>query len=187
MLIANGNLFDPNFRQAVVLLVEHGEEGALGIVLNRPADITVADAVPEFAALRRRWTADPAAWPSATGGDYGFYRQFLTAIGVRDGLLLAQFDDEGVPAHPLFESVGLVTGEVESLGGAERARVYAGYAGWGAGQLERELEENSWIDATPSASDVFTDRPESLWTDVLSRKGGRYRLLSRMPLDPSLN
>ena len=171
MLIANGNLFDPNFRQAVVLLVEHGEEGALGIVLNRPADITVADAVPALA---------PVVGPDEVlylGGPVQ-----PTAV-----VLLAQFDDEGVPAHPLFESVGLVTGEVESLGGAERARVYAGYAGWGAGQLERELEENSWIDATPSASDVFTDRPESLWTDVLSRKGGRYRLLSRMPLDPSLN
>ena len=171
LLIANGNLFDPNFRQAVVLLVEHGEEGALGIVLNRPADITVADAVPALA---------PVVGPDEVlylGGPVQ-----PTAV-----VLLAQFDDEGVPAHPLFESVGLVTGEVESLGGAERARVYAGYAGWGAGQLERELEENSWIDATPSASDVFTDRPESLWTDVLSRKGGRYRLLSRMPLDPSLN
>ena len=171
MLIANGNLFDPNFRQAVVLLVEHGEEGALGIVLNRPADITVADAVPALA---------PVVGPDEVlylGGPVQ-----PTAV-----VLLAQFDDEGVPAHPLFESVGLVTGEVESLGPTERARVYAGYAGWGAGQLERELEENSWIDATPSASDVFTDRPESLWTDVLSRKGGRYRLLSRMPLDPSLN
>ena len=171
LLIANGNLFDPNFRQAVVLLVEHGEEGALGIVLNRPADITVADAVPALA---------PVVGPDEVlylGGPVQ-----PTAV-----VLLAQFDDEGVPAHPLFESVGLVTGEVESLGGAERARVYAGYAGWGAGQLERELEENSWIDATPSASDVFTDRPESLWTDVLSRKGGRYRLLSRMPFDPSLN
>jgi putative transcriptional regulator len=171
LLIANGNLFDPNFRQAVVLVVEHGEQGALGIVLNRPADVAVAEAVPALA---------PAVDPDEVlylGGPVQ-----PTAV-----VLLARFiDGEGV-AHPLFERVGLVTGEVESLASTERARVFAGYAGWGAGQLEREMEENSWIVATPTTSDVFTSRPATLWADVLARQGGEYRLLARMPPDPSLN
>jgi putative transcriptional regulator len=171
LLIANGNLFDPNFRQAVLLVVEHGAQGALGIVLNRPADIAVADAVPALA---------PAVDPDEVlylGGPVQ-----PTAV-----VLLARFGDGEGLSHPLFERVGLVTGEVESLASTERARAYAGYAGWGAGQLEREMEENSWIVATPTASDVFTTRPATLWADVLTRQGGEYRLLARMPPDPSLN
>lgn len=170
LLIANGNLFDPNFRQTVVLLVEQGEEGALGIILNRPADITVAEAAPALAAAG----ADEIVY---LGGPVQ-----PTAV-----VLLAQFREGDALDHPLFERVGLVTGEVESLGPTERARVYAGYAGWGAGQLEREMEENSWIVAIPIPSDVFTDRPETLWTEILTRQGGSYRLLARMPLDPSTN
>jgi putative transcriptional regulator len=68
-----------------------------------------------------------------------------------------------------------------------RRRVFAGYAGWGAGQLEQELERDDWILEPASNDDAFTDSPEELWADVLRRKGGIYELVSRMPEDPSVN
>jgi putative transcriptional regulator len=171
LLIANGNLFDPNFRQAVLLVVDHGDEGALGIVLNRPAEITVAEAVPALSAI-----VDPDELLYLGGPVQP------TAV-----VVLAEFLDGREAEGLLFERIGLVTGEVESLGPTERARVFAGYAGWGPGQLEREMEENSWIVASPTAPDIFTERPATLWTEVLTRQGGEYRLLARMPLDPSMN
>ena len=88
-----------------------------------------------------------------------------------------------------FDSVGFLPEEAdaESIGGLRRARVFAGYAGWGAGQLEAELDEGSWITERALATDVFTDDPEALWADVLRRKGPEYRLMSTMPFDPDLN
>ncbi|MCS7007074.1 MAG: YqgE/AlgH family protein, partial [Gaiellaceae bacterium] len=75
----------------------------------------------------------------------------------------------------------------EELGELRRARVFAGYAGWGPGQLDAELEEGSWIVERARPEDVFAEEPETLWRDVLHRMGGPYALLSLMPPDPSLN
>ncbi|HEV8421110.1 MAG TPA: YqgE/AlgH family protein, partial [Actinomycetota bacterium] len=84
---------------------------------------------------------------------------------------------------------GFLMGEVDGQrrDGIRRARVFAGYAGWGGGQLEVELELGSWIVEPALEEDVFTGQPEKLWSDVLLRKGGRYAILSTMPADPSLN
>jgi putative transcriptional regulator len=68
-----------------------------------------------------------------------------------------------------------------------RGRVYAGYSGWGASQLEGELAEEAWIVEPPMASELFADDPQALWQDVLARKGGQFALIARMPDDPSLN
>jgi putative transcriptional regulator len=104
-------------------------------------------------------------------------------------VVLAEFEDPSRAGLLAFGSVGFLIGDVpaEATTGIRRARVFAGYAGWGEGQLERELEEGSWIveDATPE--DVFTVDPDGLWSGVLRRKGPSYRLLSTMPFDPSLN
>jgi putative transcriptional regulator len=71
--------------------------------------------------------------------------------------------------------------------GVTRARVFAGYAGWGPGQLETEIERDDWIVEGGRPGDVFDADPPSLWSRALERKGGQYRLVARMPLDPSLN
>ena len=68
-----------------------------------------------------------------------------------------------------------------------RGRAYAGYSGWGEGQLEAELEIDSWIVEAPIPAELFPDDPETLWSDVLARKGGQYALIARMPADPSQN
>jgi putative transcriptional regulator len=89
----------------------------------------------------------------------------------------------------VLDTIGFLPAEVDpdELGDLRRARVFAGYAGWGPGQLEDELEEGSWIVEPALPDDVFAAEPDDLWSDVLRRKGGPYVVLSLMPPDPSLN
>jgi putative transcriptional regulator len=104
-------------------------------------------------------------------------------------VVLADFVDPDAAETIVVDSVGFLPSEVEpdALGELRRARVYAGYAGWGPGQLDGELEEGSWIVEPALPDDVFTNDPEALWSDVLRRKGGPFAVLAAMPPDPSLN
>jgi putative transcriptional regulator len=173
LLISSGNLFDPNFRHTVVLVGEHSAEGALGVVLNRPMDVTVAEAVPVLAALV---APDQLLFE---GGP----------VQPSHPVLLAELSHPELADVLIFGTVGFLVGEVSEdvRPGILRARVYAGYSGWGPGQLEREMEEGSWILEPALEDDVFTDAPDTLWSRVLERKGPEYRRLSRMPFDPSMN
>lgn len=174
LLVAGASLFDPNFRQTVVLVTEHGEGGALGLVLNRPAETTVAEAVPGLAAL-----VEPGA-PVFVGGPVD--RQSL--------LVLAEFDDPDDSAATVFDDIGFVRGDAdvdETAGTTRRVRVFAGYSGWSAGQLDAELEDDGWIVLPARREDVFGPADE-LWSTVLRREpGSYYALLATMPADPSLN
>ena len=99
-------------------------------------------------------------------------------------LAVAELDDPDDASDLLFGTVGFVQDiDVPVL----RGRVYVGYAGWTAGQLEAELEEESWLVLPAEPDDVFSDDPDGLWSAVLRRQGGPYALLSLMPPDPSLN
>ena len=93
------------------------------------------------------------------------------------------------PQSLVVESIGFLPAEVEpnTIGQLSRARVYVGFAGWGPGQLDAELEEGSWIVEPALPEDVFTDDPDGLWSGVLRRKGGPFGLLAAMPPDPSRN
>jgi putative transcriptional regulator len=172
LLIASPALRDPNFLRTVVLLSEHSEEGALGLVLNRPSEVRVADAVEDLADL-----ADD---------DDSVY--FGGPVEPAQVVVLAEFDEPGDAAAVVFDDVGFLTVEPEIFeSGIRRRRIFAGYAGWGAGQLEAELTEGSWIVETARTDDVFSEVPDELWRSVLQRKGGRYALIALMPLDPSAN
>ncbi|HYR62967.1 MAG TPA: YqgE/AlgH family protein [Actinomycetota bacterium] len=173
LLLAGGGLFDPNFRRAVVLVAEHGEEGALGLVLNRPATIRVQDAAPLLAGL-----VEPEA-PLFFGGPV--QREAV--------LVLAEFSEAALADRPVVGSIGFADPDLEPdlVQGIIRARVFAGYAGWGPGQLEGEMGESAWIVEPARPDDVFSPDPERLWMSVLRRKGGEYRMLSLMPDDPSSN
>ena len=171
LLIANGNLMDPNFRRTVIVVTEHNEEGAMGLVLNRPANVTVEEAAPALSDLV------PAGSPIYVGGPV----QPEAAIVLAD---LATFD---VESKIVIGTIGMLAGFDGVANGIKRARVFAGYAGWGPGQLESEAEEDAWIIEDALPADIFTDEPERLWSRVLQRKGGEYRLLALMPLDPSTN
>jgi putative transcriptional regulator len=104
-------------------------------------------------------------------------------------VVLADFVDPDQAGALVLDSVGFLPSEVDpdELGELRRARVFAGYAGWGPGQLDDELGEGSWIVEPALPEDVFTDQPDELWADVLRRKGGPFGVLALMPLDPSLN
>ncbi len=175
LLLASPRLVDPNFWRTVVLIVDHSEEGALGVVLNRPSETSVGDAVPELEGL-----VDPDE-PLYIGGPV----QPSTVI------TLARFGDAEDAALLAFDDIGVLgTGgpPLEEL--AERvlvARAYVGHAGWGPGQLDSEFAREDWIVDPARREDVFSDSPLELWPTVLTRKGGSYALVARMPLDPSLN
>ncbi|HXR12432.1 MAG TPA: YqgE/AlgH family protein [Gaiellaceae bacterium] len=173
LLIASPGLLDPNFRRTVVLVTEHSEEGAAGLVLNRPSPAPVAELVPQLEELVEEgeevWFGGPVQ-PNAV-------------------LVLGEFLDPDDAAVPLFGALGFPSlDEPEDVVAATtRRRVFAGYAGWGAGQLEDELGREDWILEIARPDDAFTEVPGALWSDVLRRKGGVYELVARMPEDPSVN
>ena len=173
LLIASPGLLDPNFRRTVVLITEHTGEGAAGLVLNRPSPAPVAEVVPQLEPLvddgEEVWLGGPVQ-PNAV-------------------LVLGEFVDPDDAAVPLFGSLGFpALDEPEDVVAVTtRRRVFAGYAGWGDGQLEDEVAREDWIIEDAMPDDAFTEAPGELWSDVLRRKGGIYELVARMPEDPSVN
>jgi putative transcriptional regulator len=158
----------------VVLVGVHTDEGAMGVVLNRPSDSTVAEAVP---ALER-------ALDGATLVYVGGPVQPTSVV------LLAEFVDPAPAELLVLGRIGFPSPDVdvdELAGATSRGRAFAGYAGWGAGQLDAELEDGDWILHPATPADVFCEVPDRLWSEVLARKGGTYALIARMPLDPSVN
>lgn len=172
LLVAAPTLVDPNFARAVVLIAEHTADGAMGVVLNRPAEATVGEVVPDLSSLLDEDQIIFTGGPVQTGGV----------------MVLAEFEDPRDAALPVDGDLGFVALESDMVEiSAGRARAFAGHAGWGAGQLDAELAEEAWFVAPFDREDVFTDAPEELWSRSLERKGGAYALVARMPEDPSLN
>ena len=173
LLIASPALLDPNFRRTVVLVVAHDEDGAVGLVLNRRTEAEVAEAVPELAEL-----VVPGALVSIGG-----------PVQPESVVVLAEWDDADEAGAIVFDDVGLMGSEAEAdrvAAATRRVRVFAGYAGWDGGQLEAELDEPSWIIEPAAVEDVFAEDGD-LWSSVLRRKGGAFKLIATMPEDPSLN
>ena len=174
LLLASPALRDPNFTRTVVLIGAHSEEGAMGVVLNRPSAVAIDDAVPQLSA--------------AVDGDD---RVFVGGPVQPESLvLLAEFVDPGPAGLLVLGRIGFPApdADIETLAEAtSRGRVFAGYAGWGEGQLDAELEQGDWILDAAQPQDVFSEAPEELWSEVLTRKGGSYALIARMPTDPSVN
>lgn len=174
LLVASPTLLDPNFRRTVILIAEHNDEGAMGVVLNRPSETAVTDAAPELG-------------PLVEDGEPVFVGGPVQATAI---VVLAEFDDPENAGLLALEDVGLVGGDTDlgSIGDVtRRVRVFAGYSGWGTGQLESELGRDDWILARADREDVFGEDPGGLWSVVLTRLGGQYALVARMPLDPGLN
>ncbi len=173
LLLSGGGLFDPNFRQTVVLLGEHDETGAVGVVLNRPLEVSVEEAVPALAGV-----AGPGA--RLFGGG---------PVEPEQAVLLVEVADPAVLDVPVLASIGFVTGEVpwDVRSSVRQARVYVGHAGWGPGQLDAEMASGAWIVEDATAEDIFAAEPAALWRRILERKGPRYARLARIPFDPTMN
>jgi putative transcriptional regulator len=166
LLIATPAMAD-DFRRSVVLVVEHSEQGAFGLVLNRPSETTVGEAAPELGKLIGNEHVIHVGGPVQTNA--------VTAIG--------DHDDPETATKLIVGTVGMV--DLDEPPQLSRLRVFVGYAGWGPGQLDSELEAEAWILEDLHPDDPFTGG--DLWARVLRRKGGEYALLARMPADPSVN
>ncbi|HKX75980.1 MAG TPA: YqgE/AlgH family protein [Acidimicrobiia bacterium] len=170
LLVASPLLLDPNFFRSVVLILQHDEDGAVGVVLNRPSTEPVVDHLPEWAP---RLEGDGVVF---LGGPV----EPEVAIGV------VRTTRPGQPT-PVAE-VGMVDlGDDPAAANSGPIRVYSGYAGWGSGQLEAELAEGAWVVVSAQAEDVFTPDPSRLWSEVLRRQRGSLALLASFPPDPALN
>ena len=176
LLVATPLLDDPNFRRTVVLMLEHDDEGALGVVLNRPSEIEVGSALPEWGDRVVRPEVIFVGGPVSQGGVLGLAR--------------AAADDVGPGWHPVLPNgIGSLDLDLapDEIGPFEPARVYSGYAGWGAGQLEAELTEHAWWVVDARDEDLFASDPDTLWTRVLARSDDNLPLFAHFPPDPSMN
>lgn len=194
LLLATPPLEDENFDRTVVLMLEHGAEGALGLVLNRPTDEEVAEHL-------RPWAVHVTTPPVLFyGGPVQPDGVIALARAAGDGGAPGPADgpralpaDESVRCEafsPLLGRVGTVDLTVlpdELEVDLEAMRVFTGYSGWGAGQLEGELELGAWLVADALPSDAFHPDPTSLWRAVLRRQGGRLSWMANFPDDPEAN
>lgn len=175
LLLGSPSLLDPNFRRAVVLVGEHDEEeGALGVILNRPTELTVVEAAPTLAHLV------PQDGVVYAGGP----------VRPDSVLVLAEVDDPTAVDGLIVGNLGFLRGDAdldELADVTRRARVFAGYAGWSPDQLEAEVESLDWIVADALPDDVFAPESLDLWAEAVRRKGGEYKLVATMPADPTLN
>ena len=177
LLVATPALVDPNFAGTVVLLLDHDDDGSLGVVLNRPSAITVASVLPDWAA-----SVDP---PEVLfeGGPVSTDAALAVA-------LVPEAGPDPIGFRRLFDRSGIIDLDTppEVLAPAiTRMRVFAGYAGWGGGQLQAEIDEGSWYVVDSTAADLFAPHPGTLWSAVLRRQPGSLAWVSTRPGDPTLN
>jgi putative transcriptional regulator len=174
LLVASRRLTDPNFAHAVVLLVQHDDSGVLGLIINRPLEITVAE------------SCGPSIEAAAD------IEEAVHQGGPCGGPLMVLHDDPAAGGEEIIPGVRFAVqrDEIESLmrEAHGRVRYYAGYSGWAVDQLESELEEGAWLTAPADVELVFTSKPESLWSDLMTRLTlGQWIDPDKLPDDPSVN
>ena len=176
LLVATPLLGDPNFDRTVVWMLEHGDEGALGVVLNRPSGMPVAEPLPSWSDL----AVEP---PVLFVGGPVSPSSVIALARVRGELPTDAWE-------PVLGSVGVLdlSADPAPLAPAISAlRCFAGYAGWGPGQLELELDEGAWFVVDADPFDAFSDEPGELWRSVLGRQPNELARLAMVPDDPTLN
>ncbi len=171
LLVAHPNMLDPNFRRAVLFISAHTpDDGALGVILNRPLEKQVSEVVSEVPlnALDKV--------PVFFGGPVGRDRLIFASLEWKtgEGLKLNHNVDMDAANKQIGENPGSI-------------RAFIGYAGWGAGQLEAEMKQNAWVIRKPHRATMKLDRLPRLWYDIMRGLGPWFKLLAAAPDDPSLN
>jgi putative transcriptional regulator len=177
LLLANGSLMDPNFRRCVVLLCEHNSDGSYGLILNRPASATLAELFPDHPVLKKSaetvWLGGPCE-PNRIQVLHNCDAPELQSFKICDGVYLgAKFEE-------------IVRMKLESPS-TLACRFFAGYSGWGKGQLDKEMECRSWITHPAEKETVFDLPYENLWKSILCARGGYYAFVAQMPVNPAVN
>jgi len=171
LLVAHPNLLDPNFRRTVLFISAHDpDDGALGVIINRPLDRQVAELVSE---------TPPEGLenvPVFLGGPVG-----------KNQLIIAAFEWEKGEGLNLNHNVDLLQSSKAAGQKPSSICAFVGYAGWGAGQLEAEMKQKAWLVQKPSRSVIKLDRLPKLWFDIMRSLGPWYKMLAVAPDDPSLN
>ena len=178
-LVAAPGLRDPNFHRTVVLIIEHRLAGSLGVVLNRPSDVPVGEVLPSWGPhatvpralyvggpMEQRAALCVAALPAGMDAN-----STEGMISVRGSLALVDLDADPDLMAPRLRGL----------------RVFTGYAGWEAGQLEREIDRGDWVVVPALADDVLAPSETDLWGRMLRRQGMPLALLATYPLDPTWN
>jgi putative transcriptional regulator len=178
LLLATPPLEDPNFDRAVIFVLEHHEDGAIGLVLNRPSDEALEAPLDRWIDLQ---TAPSSVF---TGGPV----ETNAMIGMATTKVMVDEPIEHItPISGLIASTDLSADPAIIAAHIDTVRVFRGYAGWGSGQLNIEIDQGAWLVLDAEVEDVFSDRPEELWHTVLKRQPGRLSWLALAPDDLSLN
>ncbi len=173
LLISEPFMKDPNFKRTVTLICEHTDEGTLGLVLNRPSIFNVTQMIQGF-----------PAFPSLInyGGPVGMDR--LNYIHCYGDILEGAFHIvDNIYWNGNYEQLKSLIREKKIM--PQNIQFFAGYAGWEAGQLEEEMQDNSWI-VSRNNTEIFK-MSVYMWKEILEKMGGKNKLISTFPEDPSLN
>ncbi len=179
-LVATPSLRDPNFRQTVVLLCEYGPDGALGVVVNRPTEISITEVLPQIPVLEGHNHVVFSGGPVQRNHLLILYR-------------LYRLTEEPTDTHHIFDGVYLV-GNMDALeriikypNPQQNFRAFMGYSGWEPGQLENEMKTRSWLTIPADSVSMFERDHTQLWPNILRSLGEPYDFYANMPMDPSLN
>jgi putative transcriptional regulator len=176
LLVATPPLVDPSFDRTVVFMIEHNDQGAFGLVLNRPTETALADVIPEWAPVASRPAVMFHGGPVQTDA--------IVALGLRRG---ESVDTTGwVPVLDSLGTVDLGRDPVD-VGPVDGLRVFVGYSGWAPGQLDEELAANAWIVVDAELADPFSPEPHRLWREVLGRQHGSLGWMRLFPDDVAVN
>jgi putative transcriptional regulator len=170
LLIAGPSLGDPNFDRTIVYLLDHSDQGALGVVINRPSGLDVVDVLPQWSNVTHRPSVVFSGGPVEAGVIVGLAR-------VRDPITCPGWSSV---AHDVG-TVDLGLSPDSIAADVEVARVFAGYAGWGGDQLDEEVASGAWFVVDAGPDDVFADEPEHLWGVILRRTEARAAMAANNP------
>jgi len=175
ILLSEPFMLDANFKRSVILLCDHTPEGSFGFVLNRKLDICFSDALPEFSYLKV-----PIYFGGPVEPDTLHYLHLLG-----DSLAGSEEIADGVYWGGSFESLKILLSKEQIQ--SDQIRFFLGYSGWGASQIEEELQQNSWIVTNAQCSDIFNSHEDQLWSTILKDMGGDYKSIASYPENPNWN
>lgn len=175
ILISEPFLNDLNFKRTIILLVEHDEEGTLGFILNKPTGYNLNQTLEEFPNMN-----SPLLYggPVHVNAIQFIYRGENLIEGSREIL-------PGLFWGGSFETLKILS-DSQALN-TKDFRFFMGYSGWSKGQLEDEINSNAWIVTETSISNIFSDEPDKLWTEILKSMGKKFAVFASFPENPSVN